>query len=495
MSPTRADLRRQIYHLELEIERQEAALTANRTLLRELRANLAKDNPTFPILTLPPEIASEIFVHCIPEKPSLPSTKNVPFILLRVCKAWNRIAMSTPALWAKFQLRLSYYAVSQGTTLTKTFESMARRAAQIPLNVVISAHYSVFAASEAFWHTFCAHAHRLQRLEITYVAVEVAAIISTRAPAFPVLAHLSLLGGERETEEHTSLAIFRDAPLLRSVALSCIDLSTVLLPFNNITNLVAGDYHLDEIMDVLRALPNLLVLRYTQFEEVDHDQPPPVDLVHAELCHVYLTESDEEQCSILKYLTLPKLEILVFEATDPALDAEDLDAFFERSRAPLHQLAFGCASNRRTLYIVDWRFLQRVPQTRALQMDYLSEDAIRCFCHDFAMPSLLPGIKNLVLRCRQFCAVDDGDEYEMCREEEDEITMTKFVGLVLDAVEKRVAREEGSPFKLRILTEDANGVGLAALSDKQAQQCREIKSQGVDVWIGPEGRNLVEHAL
>ncbi|KAJ6534213.1 hypothetical protein B0H19DRAFT_847183, partial [Mycena capillaripes] len=58
----------------------------------------------YPVLELPPEVTSEIFVHCLPDIPLHPSVHAAPLLLLKICKKWREIALRTPALWASFAL-------------------------------------------------------------------------------------------------------------------------------------------------------------------------------------------------------------------------------------------------------------------------------------------------------------------------------------------------------------------------------------------------------
>ncbi|KAJ7108138.1 hypothetical protein C8R44DRAFT_636666, partial [Mycena epipterygia] len=54
----------------------------------------------YPVLTLPAEITSQIFVGCLPDHGRVrPSPKTAPLSLLRVCRAWREIALSTCQLW------------------------------------------------------------------------------------------------------------------------------------------------------------------------------------------------------------------------------------------------------------------------------------------------------------------------------------------------------------------------------------------------------------
>ncbi|KAJ7909300.1 hypothetical protein B0H13DRAFT_1616632 [Mycena leptocephala] len=55
-----------------------------------------------PVLDLPGEVTSEIFLHCLPDTPSIPSSITAPLLLLKICKRWRDTALKTPVLWASF---------------------------------------------------------------------------------------------------------------------------------------------------------------------------------------------------------------------------------------------------------------------------------------------------------------------------------------------------------------------------------------------------------
>ncbi|KAF7346014.1 F-box domain-containing protein [Mycena sanguinolenta] len=66
----------------------------------------------YPVLFLPPEITSRIFVECLPEQhggaaSALPGC--APVLLMRVCRRWKDIALSTPRLWSSMCIGSSSY--------------------------------------------------------------------------------------------------------------------------------------------------------------------------------------------------------------------------------------------------------------------------------------------------------------------------------------------------------------------------------------------------
>ncbi|KAJ7235695.1 hypothetical protein C8J57DRAFT_960662, partial [Mycena rebaudengoi] len=71
----------------------------------------------YPVLTLPFEITSAIFLDCLPrssysgadsDNPMrlYPSQDEAPVLLTRICRDWRTIAISTPNLWTHLQIEL-----------------------------------------------------------------------------------------------------------------------------------------------------------------------------------------------------------------------------------------------------------------------------------------------------------------------------------------------------------------------------------------------------
>ncbi|KAJ6581214.1 hypothetical protein B0H19DRAFT_1251448 [Mycena capillaripes] len=61
-------------------------------------------------LTLPPELTSEIFLHCLPNTEFIrPDPYSAPLLLCRICRQWRRIALDTPELWASLYIDLDWF--------------------------------------------------------------------------------------------------------------------------------------------------------------------------------------------------------------------------------------------------------------------------------------------------------------------------------------------------------------------------------------------------
>ncbi|KAF8207868.1 hypothetical protein K438DRAFT_2013274 [Mycena galopus ATCC 62051] len=95
------------------------------------------------ILTLPNEITSENFVHSLPRFPSYrTSTVNptrAPMLLLRVCRAWRSIALSTPRLWTDLELDFDRLpqALFDAANMDKFIEDCVTRSGACPLSLFL----------------------------------------------------------------------------------------------------------------------------------------------------------------------------------------------------------------------------------------------------------------------------------------------------------------------------------------------------------------------
>ncbi|KAJ7755821.1 hypothetical protein B0H16DRAFT_1539759 [Mycena metata] len=99
------DLRRRLVELDAQILEQERVLRdlqqTRIAVERELR-----ETATYPILTLPVEITTEIF-HRLPLEVGDelgPQLNTAPVSLTAVCRSWRGIALSTPTLWSTLSI-------------------------------------------------------------------------------------------------------------------------------------------------------------------------------------------------------------------------------------------------------------------------------------------------------------------------------------------------------------------------------------------------------
>ncbi|KAJ7644550.1 hypothetical protein FB45DRAFT_297627 [Roridomyces roridus] len=82
-----------------EIRQQIASLEAQMASLRSEEELVARDLGAlvYPVLTLPNDVVSEIFIQYVNGLP-----KGSPLCLLWVCRSWREVALSTCRLWTRF---------------------------------------------------------------------------------------------------------------------------------------------------------------------------------------------------------------------------------------------------------------------------------------------------------------------------------------------------------------------------------------------------------
>ncbi|KAJ6481885.1 hypothetical protein C8R45DRAFT_1076038, partial [Mycena sanguinolenta] len=115
-------------------------------LIAELRAEQATaqrrlDSYKYPVLTLPNEIVSEIFIHFLPTNSVFhsPIGKNLPSILTKICRKWREIALVIPALWSGIEFRDSDIPIGlrHHTSWASPVSEWLRRSGSHPLSVLI----------------------------------------------------------------------------------------------------------------------------------------------------------------------------------------------------------------------------------------------------------------------------------------------------------------------------------------------------------------------
>ncbi|KAJ6597145.1 hypothetical protein DFH09DRAFT_904707 [Mycena vulgaris] len=99
-----------------DIEAQISLLEAERKILHKKLSSLI-----YPVLSLPFDITSEIFVQCLSDSHEFhgesqstfdlprassytPSALPAPVLLSQICRTWRSIALKTPRLWASFHV-------------------------------------------------------------------------------------------------------------------------------------------------------------------------------------------------------------------------------------------------------------------------------------------------------------------------------------------------------------------------------------------------------
>ncbi|KAJ7162840.1 hypothetical protein C8R46DRAFT_999174 [Mycena filopes] len=92
----------------------------------------------YPVLTLPTELVSEIFTHCLPVYPLAPPLEGPtsPTIFTEICRHWRDIALVTPGLWCAFRLENTHYRQRQLQTVQAWLDRSACRPLSIQMDLL-----------------------------------------------------------------------------------------------------------------------------------------------------------------------------------------------------------------------------------------------------------------------------------------------------------------------------------------------------------------------
>ncbi|KAJ7493666.1 hypothetical protein FB451DRAFT_1551073 [Mycena latifolia] len=333
----------------------------------------------YPVLTLPPGITAEIFLRCLPDlRPYLfdqpyvytcdPSTgytvgyraasrqnTGMPpqIILSQVCRAWRSIALGTPALWAALRLgvpKLQHRAAWATNSKTDTWFA---RACDCPLTILISRNYYGIWRTP-FLDTFQRHAPRMCVVDLEIGMGDLERMVEAAGPwSFPALQTLSLWL-RVDYDDIPSPPIQVVAPLLREVWMCRWLPGQVVrgIRWNQLTELTAQHYSIDNCLSILRLTPNLVRCRLSLSSCTGHlvtgegpVGPSTMTVVLPHLHALTIFKSIESEyayagsADILDFLILPALRTLDIFDDDNECNSHFLDVFLARSTPPLHTLA------------------------------------------------------------------------------------------------------------------------------------------------------------
>ncbi|KAK7012854.1 F-box domain-containing protein [Favolaschia claudopus] len=169
MHPENSRLRLRLSEIEIQLKQLEVGATTRArckarittlSTLEEERHSIQEKlaHTTFPILTLPVEITSEIFLSLLSSSPPSfprPYPRVAPILLTQVCRTWRNIAYSLPRLWATLHLSFPYpwrRKVQQWSNeYTSFIRDWLRRAGTAPLTLSLVLPLSRCYSAEPFF--------------------------------------------------------------------------------------------------------------------------------------------------------------------------------------------------------------------------------------------------------------------------------------------------------------------------------------------------------
>ncbi|KAJ7887385.1 hypothetical protein B0H13DRAFT_892548 [Mycena leptocephala] len=274
-----ADLAAQILHLEHSL----AALRAEKALAEKII-----DAYKYPVLTLPNEITSEIFLHFLPKYPRCPRLTGIlsPNLLTQICRTWREIALGTPALWRAiaFLDERNYISFERQADIGDVWLSRSRRC---PLSVYVNEDSEGDTVLDSVLEAVVPHRERWECLKLCLAL----SLPPTLAGPMPLLRHLDFKVLDFVDPANVVKVVLLELPLLRTAILNDNAASSVVLPWAQLTSLT-----------LTRVLPQewIPILKQT------------FNLVHCDL-RLYPIYGQSQE---IPEITLPRLESLTLTGTE-----------------------------------------------------------------------------------------------------------------------------------------------------------------------------------
>ncbi|KAJ7267319.1 hypothetical protein C8J57DRAFT_1469570 [Mycena rebaudengoi] len=312
------------------------------------------DEIVYPVLTLPPEVTSEIFCWCLPSTPApvflRPDPAAPPLVLVAICRRWRNIALATPQLWSSLEIRLGP-SMTRNENICLLLERWLSRSASHPLCLLLDDTKSADSTPTSLYDTVVQHAHRLQHLKLVLEHRHLARYLDNFHGGYPLLESLYFFTASAGTYA-LSLAAIQSSPRLRILEAD----GATLHPFphdiplwSQLTRFVSRHMRLAQGWVVLTRTSSLeecsLVL--VGPASTNPIAVAPITLPTLRYLHVFRGEGRALFCNpsdvalFFRFLTLPALKELTFSTDDDHI-SHFLD-FMARSSCPLTRISVNCS--------------------------------------------------------------------------------------------------------------------------------------------------------
>ncbi|KAJ7235401.1 hypothetical protein C8J57DRAFT_1530833 [Mycena rebaudengoi] len=343
---------------------------------QQLQSALAR--VVFPVLTLPTEIVSRIFIICRPTDSHLqPSRSTAPLLVAQICRQWREIALETSELWASVYIR----PVETRPNPPREFlATQLRRAKGFPLSLCLHSYPALVPSPNALLQTYSS---QLRHFSLTLSLTDVLDLQLNFKLQPPSLRKLTIGAIEPLAD---GVVILEDLSSVLELTLNTNISMANLGIYPMLTSLTisfGSDTSEAELHHMLRTCPYLIEL---VVERLSGHGDMPFSLT----THPNLESLDTSVC-VLDSLVLPNLQKLAAYDVRP----EVLIGFLARSSCCLRYFEFW--GNRMT--DDEWqRFLELLPSLDTLIIDHGDP-----FFAAASRPLVLPLVRNLkVETCSNF---------------------------------------------------------------------------------------------
>ncbi|KAJ6509123.1 hypothetical protein DFH09DRAFT_1436754 [Mycena vulgaris] len=350
----------------------------------------------YPVITLPPEITAEIFLHYVDSAHiggpgntdivTAPGRKGGcgPLLLASICRKWREVALALPPIWSSMQL----YAWPQTISATENLLQLwLPRAGSHLLEISIGFPLStdllmpLISPYSLQWQAFTCGMYT----PITFPGD----LIRRRIPLLRKLEVALQVDWNDLNGTPTPVTAFTDAPELREVHLIDFTLEWISLPWAQLTSLKLSGQTPSQYLEILQHTL-LLEILCVNLPLPDDGPRRFVRLGHL---HTFKLENYDAYISVVDYLTLPALTHLDLPPVEYMLSP--LTASLARSACSLRSISIANTPAQCTL-----AFLRAVPTVGVVRLPnvrWVTWEFSKLFDHIANETDFLPNLRSLSL--------------------------------------------------------------------------------------------------
>ncbi|KAJ7186693.1 hypothetical protein C8R46DRAFT_277957 [Mycena filopes] len=356
---TSSVLRHRLVELDDEMDALEAKLQRLSAERRQIVHDL--DSLVYPVLTLPPEITSQIFMHYF-EDPHIGRTRNPgrgPLTLASVCRSWRDLCLSLRVLWSALRIYPDRIPGGANDGFVNLLRCWLPRAGHLLLDL------RVFRGSAgAIFALLTQYSTQWRTLGLTLDTMDYFPSLEVQGNV-PSLQELIVNIIAQEGETPVLNTAFHIAPRLRKVELSRASLEWISLPWIQLTHLEFSGETISRLLEILQSTPNLEVLFISSLTH-DWSDPHSGGIVTLASLHTLDLGYDWDGV-VLDHLTVPNLKTLRLSAlrTEAVLRFQH---FLVRSAFPVRSICLDYMNTRTSNEV-----LQLLPAVEKVEIRYSQE--------------------------------------------------------------------------------------------------------------------------
>ncbi|KAJ6578120.1 hypothetical protein B0H19DRAFT_1122441 [Mycena capillaripes] len=330
-----ADLEAQILHLERSI----SELRLQKSLAQE-----RLDSYTYPVLTLPNEIVSEIFMHFLPTYPIPPPLTGIysPTLLTHICRRWREIALGNPSLWRAMGAGGDYYHGDAVVFRREAhiFDIWMNRSLFCPVSLEFGTDAAQIDVN--MLAVVVPHRARWEYLELHLPSVDLL------EGSMPLLRQLHLrLNKYCYVEPRGDTVVTLHMPLLRTVIIDDIAAYRILLPWAQVTSLTLLSVYPRECVPILQQTANLVHCELRVYFDEDSDQPGQDITLKCLESLTLVDPGDDPTINFLTTFVVPALRSLrIPEAFLGPSPIDSLTTFLSKSTCKMEKVHIRVTSPR-----------------------------------------------------------------------------------------------------------------------------------------------------